>query len=110
MNPAQEDLLRVLAHVYLEHQRPEKAIILLEALAVFHPGARHLLKPLALAYLAAGRYEDGATAAQRFLNGAADGETVAPMYIIESRALWALGRKEDARRSVRRFIEARAGT
>ena len=110
MNSAQEDLLRVLAQVFLEHRRPEKAIILLEALAIFQPGARDVLKPLALAYLAAGRYQDGATAAQQFLNGADAGESVAPMYIIESRALWLLGRKEEARRSVRRFIEARAET
>ena len=101
----QKEALLVLADVYRDQAQGSKAIVLLEAL---HSLDRHdpdVAKALSYAYLLAGRPEDALEMSDLFLRLVGSSPDSNPIMLIRSKALWALGRAEEARMTMLRYIE-----
>ena len=95
--------LQVLADVYVGQGRATQAVTLLEAGHALAPQEATVIKALSYACLVAGDYERALVAVEAFLelDDAADGN--APILLIRSRALWALGREAAAVESLREY-------
>ncbi|HVJ68530.1 MAG TPA: hypothetical protein VM510_11120 [Caulifigura sp.] len=89
------EYLMLLGYLYLRHGQGARAVTALEAARVFKRDDRQLGRTLAYAYLAAGRFDDCLTSIDR-LGLAGDRQLV----LIRSRALWGLGREDEARRTM----------
>jgi hypothetical protein len=98
-NPAVDartvEFLTLLGYLYLRHGQGARAVTALEAARVFRRGDLQLSRALAYAYLAAGRFND-CLAAVDSLPTRGDGQ----LTLIRSRALWGLGRQDEARRAM----------
>lgn len=101
----QTEALRVLADIYLDQGQIDRAVTLLNALAVLAPDDAGALRALGYALLLAGRHEDAlaATDALLRLDGAMPAN--APTLLIRGKALWALGRVAEAQDSLQRYME-----
>jgi len=95
--------LQVLAEVYVGQGRAGKAVTLLEAGYVLVPQEASVIKALSYACLVAGDYERALVTVEAFLE--LDDATTenAPILLIRSRALWALGREAAAHESLRQY-------
>lgn len=100
-----KEVLQVLADVFLNQGQSEKAVLLLEALYSLAPQDAQIVKALCYAYLITGRYEQTLTMADVFLRLPGRVPESTPILLIRSKALWALGRTEEARTSLNRYIE-----
>lgn len=90
------DVLRVLADVYLVQGQVGKAVLLLEALHVLEPDHEQVAKALSYAYMRAGRPEDALALMDALLDSGLPWPENAPLLLIQSKALWALGRCREA--------------
>lgn len=99
------EFLSLLGYLYLRHGQADRAITALEAVLLFRPGDGHTVRSLAYAYLADGRYADCLQALEA---AGVRGQTWSEL--LRSRALWGLGRREEARRVMARISgDLRAG-
>ena len=102
----QKEALQVLADVYLLNATQcAKAVILLEALHSLDQRDAGVAKALSYAYLLCGRPEDALKMSDVFLRLAGSSPDSNPILLIRSKALWALGRTEEARTTMNRYIE-----
>ncbi|MCB1804807.1 MAG: tetratricopeptide repeat protein [Candidatus Competibacteraceae bacterium] len=101
----QKETLQILADVYLNQAQIEKAVTLLEALHSVDQRDAGVAKALSYAYLLAGRPEDALTLSDVFLRLAGSSPDSNPILLIRSKALWALGRAEEARTTINRYME-----
>lgn len=100
------ELLGLLAYVYLEHNRPEKSAVLLQALHSLGLATPREQMMLALSLLRTGKPGAALDTLDRLaLNGLQD----APCHLIRSQALHALHRRTDARTSMQTYLRLRAG-
>lgn len=98
------ELLGLLAYIYLEHNRPEKAVVLLQALyAVGLSNPREQIT-LALSLLRAGKPEAALEVLDRL---ALEGIQDAPCHLVRSQALHALERPAEAQASMRAYLRLR---
>lgn len=107
----QEDLLKLIGYLHLEHGSPEKAVSVFDALLALQPGDLQLRFSLALSLLRVG---DGVTALQVVdamptpLSVAEISAGTPPLFhLLRSQALVQLGRLPEAARSMRMFIRQR---
>ena len=105
LSEEQKAALQVLADVYIAQEQAEKAVVLLDALRLFMPEEPQVLKALSYAYLLTGRYEESLAAVQAFLRLGQPLPDSAPILLIQSRALWGLGKGAEARATLRRYQE-----
>jgi type III secretion protein Y len=105
-----QEVLQVLADVFVNQGQPEKAVVLLEAIYSLQPQNAQVIKALSYAYLSAGRYEQTLTMADVFLRLRGATADSNPILLIRSKALWSLGRAEEARASLNRYIELGGST
>ena len=99
------ELLGLLAYIYLEHNRPDKSVILLQALDAIGFASSREQTTLALALLRTGKPDVALTVLDRLaLNGIQD----APCYLIRSQALHALQRPVEAQTSMQTYLRQRA--
>lgn len=99
------ELLGLLAYVYLENNRPEKAAVLLSALETLGAAdSRHRLS-LALAQLRSGKPDSAAATLER---AALRGEVDAPFHLVRAQALLALDRRAEAAAAMRAYVALRA--
>ena len=103
----QRDLLKVLAHTYLQYGLAEKAAILLHAIYAVDPSDRNVVKSLAYAYVHSDRPHDAMLLLDRLLDAGNPGKEV---FLLRSLAYTRMGRRADAARSMRYFIGARSGS
>lgn len=104
--PEQRDLLKVLAHTYLQYGLAEKAAVLLHAMHAMDSSDRHVVKSLAYAYLRSDRPHE----ALLLLDSLAEiGNHGRDVFLLRSLAYSRTGRRADAARSMRCFVGARAG-
>ncbi len=89
------EYLMLLGYLYLRHGQGARAVTALEAARVFRRNDRQLARTLAYAYLEAGRFADCLQTVDR-LASAGDRQ----LTLIRSRALWGLGRQDEARRTM----------
>ncbi len=110
LSSQQEDLLRLIGFLQLEHGSPEKAVTVFDALLAMRPDDMQLRFSLTLSLL---RIGDGAGALQviedtAYLHSAqAPQEPVPLFHLLRSQALVQLGRLPEAARSMRIFIRQR---
>lgn len=99
------ELLGLLAYIYLENDRPEKAAVLLAALDALGAAEPRQQVTLALAQLRAGKPETAlATLEQVALRGAMD----AAFHQVRAQALLALDRQPEAAAAMRAYVAMRA--
>lgn len=104
------DALGVLAALYLNNQKPGKALKILEGLAVLSPGDVDISKNLAYAYLASGDAQGCVELTTRLLVDAVDREDQALLKILQARALAALGEGDRAKRMLEDVLKAHANS
>lgn len=102
----QRDLLKLLAHTYLQYGLSEKAAILLHAMHAVDPSDAQVVKSLAYAYVNSGRPYEAMLLLDPLIDGANPGQEV---FLLRSFAYSQMGRRADAARSMRYFIGARSG-
>lgn len=102
----QSDLLKVLAHTYLQYGLADKAAILLHAMYAVDPSDRHVVKSLAYAYVNSGRPHEAMVLLDTLVGLGNPGQEV---FLLRSLAYTRMGRRADAARSMRYFIGARSG-
>jgi predicted Zn-dependent protease len=102
----QRDLLKVLAHTYLQYGLAEKAAVLLHAIYAVDPSDSHVVKSLAYAYVNSDRPHDAMLLLDTLLGAGNPGQEV---FLLRSLAYTRMGRRADAARSMRYFIGARSG-
>lgn len=107
-DPQQRDAMLLLADAYLEQGQIDKARILLDGLAVLWPNDAGVLKALAFACLQENLFDQALAAAEGYLRQAAVTPASAPILLIRSRALWGLGRADEARHGLKRYFELTA--
>lgn len=101
------ELLSLLAYIYLEHNRPEKSVILLQTLHAIGMANPREQTMLALALLRIGKAEVALTRLDELaLHGTVD----APYHLVRSQALHALDRKVEARASMQTYLRTRGVT
>ena len=95
--------LLVLADVYVGQGRAGTAATLLEGVHSLDPNNADVVKALSYACLTAGQHERALELAERYLTLRRAGPAEAPVLLIQSRALWELGRHDEAHERLRRF-------
>lgn len=107
LSPDAHELLDLLAYIYLENDRPEKAAVLLAALeALGQADARSLLR-LALAQL---RSNKPALALDTLDRVAMKGQVDAVFHLIRAQTLQSLNRREEAHAAMRSYVALRQTT
>ena len=91
------EFLSVLAYIYLQHGQPAKALPLLKSLAAIRPTSVDVARSLAYAHLEAGDYEHCLQHVQKSFREFPDLQQSVSLRLIRCRALWKLGRTEQAR-------------
>ena len=104
-DPQQRDAMLLLADVYLEQGQYDKARTLLDALALLWPDDSGVLKALAFACLQGGRFDEALAAADGYLRLGPATRVTAPILLIRGRALWGLGRVDEARDGLQRYFD-----
>jgi Flp pilus assembly protein TadD len=95
----------LLAHIYMENNRPAKAEILLTALAMCDGGDPGVLPRLAWAQLSQDKaHEALATLERMAMTAPAD----AIAHLLRAQALTALSRIDEARQAMQTYVQARA--
>lgn len=97
MDQIPKETLSLLAYLYLEHFKYEKALNLLKALNLMYPEDIQLLRMLSFAYLKNGYYQEALTYSEKSLKKGIDEEEIMASNLIKGKALWALGKEEAAR-------------
>jgi predicted Zn-dependent protease len=101
------ELISLLAFVYLENNRPEKAETLLRALQALRQASPKDLTTLALSSLRAGRPE----AALEVLDGLAmQGKMDASFHLLRAQALHASRREVEAQAAMRAYVDNRVAS
>ncbi|SAI25136.1 Uncharacterised protein [Bordetella ansorpii] len=99
------ELMGLLAYIYLENDRPEKAAVLLAALEALELAEPRQLVTLALAQLRAGKPESALATLERVaLRGGMD----AAFHLVRAQALLALERQAEAAAAMRAYVAMRA--
>jgi tetratricopeptide (TPR) repeat protein len=105
IDPKQRQFLKLLSHVYIQHEFPERASVLLEGLRSLGVNDPEVLKMLGYAYLGERRYREAADVADEFIRLVGCQGARAPILLIQAQALWALGKLREARRSMHTYME-----
>lgn len=99
------ELLDLLAYVYLENNRPEKAVILLNALSALGQSDVRSLALLALALLRSGKPDAALATLERV---AMAGGVDAVFHLVRAQALFALDRTEEAGAAMQAYVALRS--
>jgi len=105
MTGASREFLSLLGYVFLEHGQGEKAITVFEALQAIDPKDVATSRRLAFAYLLAGRYADCLRHGDAHMDNFPTDPEIDAVRIARGRALWNLGRQNEARRAAKRTVE-----
>lgn len=98
------ELLGLLAYIHLEHNRPEKSVILLQTLHAIGLATSREQTMLALALLRVGKPDIAMTRLDELaLHGTVD----APYHLVRSQTLHALNRKAEARSAMQAYLRLR---
>jgi tetratricopeptide (TPR) repeat protein len=90
------DFLFVLGFIYLSHGQSKKAVAILEAVRAYRPDDIRVAACLSYAYLLQGQFEQCLRETQRRPAPHADAEMSHSITLMQCRALWGLGRREEA--------------
>lgn len=97
MNEVSKETLALLAYIYLEYFKYDKALTLLKALNIFYPDDLDIMRSLAYAYLKNDDFQSALMYAEGCLKKETTEKSITAAKIIKSKALWGLGKEEAAR-------------
>lgn len=100
MNKKNKEPLMLLAYLYLEHFKYEKALNLLKGLFILYPEDNDIRRSLAFACLKTGDYQNALMHAEGSLKADSKLEDQIATHLIKGKALWGLGKEEAARQSL----------
>lgn len=100
MDNLSKETLTLLAYLYLEHFKYEKALTLLKALNILFPNDPKIMQSLAYAYLKNNDYQSALRYIEICLKSEISEKTTIAANIIKSKALWGLGKEEAARHTI----------
>ncbi|MRD47063.1 M48 family metallopeptidase [Caenimonas koreensis] len=107
LNSDSLEVMRLLAHVFLLHGRPDQAVVMLRAVCVLAPDDMRAMRSLALAAIRAGE----AGEASRVLDKLRDcGDPSPVLHLLQGQACTATARHAEAERAFNQFAAARAAT
>jgi hypothetical protein len=104
----QAELLDLLAYIYLENDRPEKAAVLLAALDALGLASARQRVSLGLAQLRSDKPEAALATLERLLMQGGPGANAAAFHLVRAQALSALGRAPEAQAAMRAYVALRA--
>ena len=108
---SQEDLLRLIGFLHLDHGMPDKAVVVFEALLAIAPEDLKLRLSLACALLKTGAAAKALETLDRLPDAETANQTTAELpslfHLLRSRALVQQGRMPGAARSMRHFLRMR---
>jgi Flp pilus assembly protein TadD len=100
----QQNFLQLLAYVYLQNARPDKAAVVLAALDTVAPGQRKVLCSLALAQVRSGKAQRALDTLDRLaLAGGVD----ATFHLLRAQALGSLERQAEAAAAMQTYLQMR---
>ncbi len=94
----------LLGFTYMEHGKFDKARVVFELLKGAFDDVNSL-KALSYICLKTGRYEEALAYADAFIKRCEDEKKRKTAFLLKSRALWALGRREEARQYMKKFLD-----
>lgn len=100
MDNVSKETLTLLAYLYLEHFKYEKALTLLKALNILFPDDLNITRSLAYAYLKNHDFQSALKYAELSLKTEMTEKSKIAANIIKSKALWGLGKEEAARHTI----------
>lgn len=103
MRSEHKDILSALGFFFLEHDQPDKALTLLEALRTVFPEDPSIAKSVSYAYLQVGRPQDALDAA-----GPTSAGQDGACHLLRGKALWGLGRVAEARACLDQYLATRS--
>lgn len=105
MGDEAQSFMILLAYVFLQNARPDRAAVLLAALDCLVPGQSRVLRALALAQVRSGKAQRALDTLDRLaLAGGVD----AAFHLLRAQALSALDRREEAVAAMRAHVQLRA--
>jgi tetratricopeptide (TPR) repeat protein len=102
MTAAARDFLGLLGFVFLEHGQAEKAVAVFEALSALAPDDAAASQRLGFAYLLGRRHAEALRHAEAHLDRFPTDPDLDAVRRLRGRALWHLGRPNEARRAAAR--------
>jgi len=105
MNPVSKESLLLLAYLYLEHFKYEKALSLLKALNILFPNDLTITRYLSYAYLKNNDFQSALRYIELCLKNETSLKLKIAANIIKSKALWGLGKEEAARYAISQAID-----
>lgn len=100
----QKEFLLVLGHLYNQHAKYSEAKIIFEALLLFFPKDYPIMRSLAYAYLCDGDYEHALEMNERAKHPMMTAEDNAFFFLIQSKALWRIGKTHEAKHAFNQFL------
>jgi Flp pilus assembly protein TadD len=104
MTDQEHSFLELLAFIFLQNARPDKAMVLLQALDLIAPLKPKVLSALALSQLRAEKPQQALATLDRL---AMAGGINAAFHLLRGQALTNLGRAEEAALAMQNFVEIR---
>jgi Flp pilus assembly protein TadD len=104
MTDQEHSFLELLAFIFLQNARPDKAMVLLQALDLIAPLKPKVLSALALSQLRAEKPQQALATLDRL---AMAGGIDAAFHLLRGQALTNLGRAEEAALAMQNFVEIR---
>lgn len=104
MTEQETDFIQLLAFVFLQNARPEKAAVLLSALDLLMPGQRRALRALALAQVRSARPQQALETLERL---AMAGGIDASLHLLRAQALSLLARQAEASAAMQTYLHMR---
>ncbi|PWU07412.1 MAG: hypothetical protein C5B43_00415 [Verrucomicrobia bacterium] len=104
MDNLSKETLILLAYLYLEHFKYEKALTLLKALNLIFPNDIEIIRYLAYAYLKNSDFQSALRYIEICLKTESSEKLKIAANIIKSKALWGLGKEEAARHTIMQAI------
>lgn len=104
MNSEDQTFLSLLAHVYLQNGRPEKAVVILAALDCLEPQQPQVLRALALAQVRSGKPQRALESLDRL---AMIGQIDAVFHLLRAQALGLLERRVEAASAMQVYVQMR---
>ena len=97
-------VLQILANVLANHNREDKALILLEYLWRREPENPEVLRALSGAYLLTQRYQDALVSAEKALGWGMSETDQQRLRLVRSHALWGLERFAEAQNAMQDYL------
>jgi tetratricopeptide (TPR) repeat protein len=95
----------LLSYVYIKYNKTKKALKLLAALYKLFPEDIEIIRLFSYAKLKNGNYNDALDLIDKYLNLCVKGQRKTG-YLIKSKILWRLNKKQMARDFMKKFIES----